>query len=281
MDNFWSVGEKAALAQWKKFKQTLLDHYHIDRDLPREYRTSLLSPHIHFGEISVRQLWQELQELSFLSPNEGIKKFSEELGWREFSYNLLHHNPNLQTNSLNSKFIYFPWKKENTVLNAWKKGLTGYPIIDAAMRQLWQIGWMNNRLRMLVASFLTKNLLIPWQLGEQWFFDTLVDADNAINATNWQWVAGCGTDSAPYFRIFNPVLQGKKYDSEGKFIKQWVTELKDYPTAIVHEPWLNENKSMIQTLVNYPKPIIDLKQSRKMALDAFHSLSSISASYQK
>lgn len=290
MEKFWEVGEEAATQRWKKFKASGLEHYHLNRDNLEEYQSSLLSPHLHYGEISVRQIWQDLQLLqhplehlsthkSLINSTSGIIKFSQELGWREFSYNLLYHNPQLQSQSLNRRFIHFPWKKTKKLLKAWQTGNTGYPIIDAAMRQLWQIGWMNNRLRMLVASFLTKNLLIPWQEGEQWFFDTLVDADSAINATNWQWVAGSGTDSAPYFRIFNPVLQGKKFDPNGNYIKQWIPELKNFNSKTIHEPWLNTGSSSSSSsslstpeMNSYPSPIIDLKQSREIALQNFYSL---------
>jgi deoxyribodipyrimidine photo-lyase len=260
----WQIGEQSAQQKWRDFYEDQLEHYATERDIPGPHNTSTLSPHLHFGEISVRQLWQDIHKNARTASH---AKFLDELGWREFAYHLHYHHPLLRTDPLNQKYLNFKWENNIEFLERWKKGTTGFPIVDAGMRQLWQTGWMHNRVRMLTASFLTKNGLIPWQEGERWFFDTLVDADAAINATNWQWVAGCGTDSAPYFRIFNPTLQAKKFDPEGSYIRQWVPELKDVPNKTIHEPWLTK-----QLAPNYPEPMIDLLITRRIALEAFYAL---------
>jgi deoxyribodipyrimidine photo-lyase len=262
MEKFWQVGEGAALKKFEHFKTNLIDSYKEKRDFPAIPNTSLISPHLHFGEISVRHIWNEVSKIPQTT---GVVSFLNEIGWREFSYNLLFHNKNLQHEPLKANFKNFPWDLNEAHLKAWKTGRTGFPIIDAGMRQLWKYGWMHNRVRMIVASFLSKNLLIPWQIGEQWFFDCLVDADIAINSTNWQWVAGCGTDSAPYFRIFNPILQSKKFDPNGEYIKAMIPELANCSSEFIHDP--HSSPPLFRPRA-YPKPIVDLKVTRERALNA-------------
>jgi deoxyribodipyrimidine photo-lyase len=206
----------------------------------------------------------------------GIDSFLRELGWREFCYHLLYHWPELTTTPLRAQFAEFPWRNDPTALRAWQRGQTGVPLVDAGMRQLWQTGWMHNRVRMVVASFLVKNLLLPWQAGEAWFWDTLVDADLANNVAGWQWVAGCGADAAPYFRVFNPVRQGEKFDPEGAYVKHWVPELAALPPKYVHQPWALPPQlaaaSGFQPGRDYPTPLVDLGESRRRALAAYQGM---------
>lgn len=261
-DSFWEIGEEAAQKKLRSFISTSLKAYGHDRDFPAIVGTSRLSPHLHFGEISPRQIWHAAPHAS---------KFLSEIGWREFSYYLLYHFPKLPTAPFRPEFAKFPWKKNGKALKAWHQGKTGYPIVDAGMRELWSTGWMHNRVRMIVASFLIKDLLQPWQEGAAWFWDTLVDADLANNSASWQWVAGSGADAAPFFRIFNPVLQGKKFDPDGTYIKRWVPELAKVPPKWIHEIW--EAPEEIQALAkNYPSPIVDHEEARKIALMAFQKL---------
>lgn len=268
----WDVGEKAAEKRLKHFMKGGLSHYADGRDRPDKEYTSRLSPHLHFGEIGPRQAFQA----AWL--NEGVSasqrdKFISELLWREFSYHLLHNFPTLPEAPLNSAFSEFPWQDDETLFRAWSRGQTGYPIIDAGMRQLWQTGWMHNRVRMIVASFLVKNLLLPWQKGATWFWDTLVDADLASNSASWQWVAGCGADAAPYFRIFNPLLQGQKFDPEGDYVRRYVPALKNLPPRVIHAPWEADKQILEDSGVklgeNYPLPIVQLAASRERALAAY------------
>ena len=235
----------------------------------------MLSPHLHFGEISATQLWH----MAYRQPaTKGRETFIRELLWREFSANLLWHNPDLPEKPLKPEFAKMPWRDDQPALKAWQRGQTGIPIVDAGMRQLWQTGWMHNRVRMVVASFLIKHLMIPWQLGESWFWDTLVDADLASNAGNWQWVAGSGADAAPYFRIFNPVLQGRKFDPNGDYVRQFVPELARLDPAHIHTPWEAPSEALSRAGVTlgktYPSPIIDLAEGRSRALDAYNVLRS-------
>src|SRR5262245_50851069 len=235
----WTPGEAGARARLKQFLQKRIAGYTTRRDRPDDEATSRLSPHLRFGEISPFQVWHAAQ---FVAEKEqrvrrDIEKFLSELGWREFSYHLLHGFPALASRNLQDRFDAFPWASNASALRTWQRGLTGYPIVDAGMRQLWQTGWMHNRVRMVVASFLVKHLLINWTEGERWFWDTLVDADPANNPASWQWVAGCGADAAPYFRIFNPVLQGEKFDSEGRYVREVVPELTGLTTACMHTHW--------------------------------------------
>jgi deoxyribodipyrimidine photo-lyase len=230
----------------------------------------MLSPHLHFGEISAPQLWH----MAAARPaGEGKETFIRELLWREFCANLLWHNPGLPETPLKPEFAKMPWRDDKADLIAWQQGQTGVPIVDAGMRQLWQTGWMHNRVRMIVASFLIKHLMIPWQDGEAWFWDTLVDADLASNAGNWQWVAGCGADAAPYFRIFNPILQGGKFDVHGDYVRQFVPELKNLDPRYIHAPWEAPPDALAKAGVvlgkTYPNPIVDLAAGRARALNAY------------
>jgi deoxyribodipyrimidine photo-lyase len=229
---------------------------------------------LHFGEISPRQIVQTLS--SRVEPGTGVDVFLSEIGWREFSYHLLYHAQTLPTDPFRPEFAHFPWQENDALLDLWQRGQTGYPIVDAGMRQLWRTGWMHNRVRMIVASFLTKHLLIPWQQGARWFWDTLVDADLASNSASWQWVSGCGADAAPYFRIFNPILQGKTFDPDGAYVRRWVPELKDMPSSHIHEPWSAPPTMLrlagVQLGKTYPNPCVDHGRARDRALGAYGSL---------
>jgi deoxyribodipyrimidine photo-lyase len=230
---------------------------------------------LHYGELGPRQIVQAVHRyLAQDGPESGIASleiFLREIGWREFAHHLLFHFPNSDSEPLNGRFKGFPWRdKYGNDLAAWRQGKTGIPLVDAGMRELWHTGWMHNRVRMVVASFLTKNLLIPWQEGAAWFWDTLVDADLANNSLGWQWVAGCGADAAPYFRVFNPVLQGEKFDPEGVYVRRWVPELRSLPARNIHKPWTAAQS--VQASVAYPQPIVDLKASRERALAAYRQL---------
>ncbi len=270
MMSHWQVGETTAFEKLNNFLEDAGAAYKTARDFPAQPATSQLSPHLHFGEISPRQAVYYAEHYLAANPNaeSGVRHFLQELGWREFAYYLLYHFPHTVDQPLNPRFDNFPWSQHYTErLQRWQRGQTGYPIIDAGMRQLWQTGWMHNRIRMLVASFLTKNLLIPWQQGENWFRDTLVDADLANNVLGWQWTAGSGADAAPYFRIFNPVTQSQKFDPEGHYIRQWLPELRERSTKNIHLPRQLGDKE-----TDYPLPIIDLQHSREHALDVFKQL---------
>lgn len=277
----WKPGELGAQARLARFMDNALETYKEDRDRPDLEATSMLSPYLCFGEISPRQLWQvTMHKIATDSRfGRGGQHFLSEIGWREFSYHLLFHFPQLPTEPLRPQFAKFPWHKNDRLFKLWAKGQTGYPIIDAGMRQLWHTGWMHNRVRLIVASFLVKDLLLPWQDGEAWFWDTLVDADIANNSVSWQWVAGCGADAAPYFRIFNPVLQGEKFDPNAEYIRQWVPELKDLPNDIIHKPWMASPQRLAAANVyldkTYPKPIIDHDKARLRALGIFKSLKNV------
>lgn len=277
----WAPGETEAINTFKRFLQEGISTYKHSRDFMDQEGTSRLSPHLHFGEISPRYIWHACKELLAIEPElgENVYSFLSELGWREFSYYLLYHVPTLTHEPIQPKFKFFPWKSDETVLKKWQKGKTGIPIIDAAMRELWHTGYMHNRARMIVASFLTKNLLIPWQEGAKWFWDTLVDADVANNSASWQWVAGCGADAAPYFRIFNPVSQGEKFDPKGDYVKKWVPELRALEIPYIYQPWtvppeLLQRKGIVLG-ETYPEPIVDLKESRNEALLAYEHIKNI------
>jgi len=228
---FWKPGERGAHKNLNNFLENSIRAYETERDLPAHTGTSRLSPHLHFGEIGPKQVWRAAQNLS---PSKGKNTFLKELLWREFAYHLLYHFPHTPTEPLRSEFKKFPWEKNERFLKAWQKGETGYPIVDAGMRELWQTGWMHNRVRMIAASFLVKDLLISWQEGARWFWETLVDADLANNTLGWQWVAGCGADAAPFFRIFNPSLQASKFDPKQAYIRQWVGQDQNYPVIVDH-----------------------------------------------
>ncbi|MGY4308083.1 deoxyribodipyrimidine photo-lyase [Bradyrhizobium sp. USDA 4369] len=274
----WRAGERAAQARLVKFLETTVRGYAADRDRPDIEATSRLSPHLRFGEISPRQIWHAARFAAEQQPAfaGGIDKFLSELGWREFSRHLLFNNPDLATRNLQPSFDAFPWTQDDAALWAWQRGQTGYPIVDAGMRELWHTGSMHNRVRMVAASLLVKHLLIDWRLGEQWFWDTLVDADPGSNPASWQWVAGSGADAAPYFRVFNPVLQGEKFDSSGTYVRRWVPELARLPAALIHQPWAAKPLELAEAGIvlgrSYPAPIVDHRHGRERALAAYASL---------
>lgn len=273
----WPVGEAGAQARFQAFLQDGLQGYKDGRNFPSLPNVSRLSPHLHWGEISPHQIWHATRDQFAGDGLSGdADNFLSEIGWREFSYSLLYHNPGLRRVNLQSKFDAFPWEDNPTALRAWQQGKTGYPIVDAAMRQLYQTGYMHNRLRMVVGSFLVKNLRLHWHHGEAWFWDCLVDADHASNSASWQWIAGCGADAAPYFRVFNPVTQGTKFDGDGSFTRHYVPELAGMPDKYLFNPWDAPTEVRRQAGVtlgmSYPHPIVDVKLSRLAALDAFASL---------
>jgi deoxyribodipyrimidine photo-lyase len=278
MEKEWQPGEDGAQQRLKDFLENGLNDYKDGRNFPVRENVSRLSPHLHFGEISPRDVWHNTRQVMVAEhcENDG-EHFLSEMGWREFSNTLLYHFPDLPRKNLQEKFDPFPWHDDDTALKAWQKGQTGYPIVDAGMRELWQTGYMHNRVRMIVGSFLVKNLLLHWHHGEDWFWDTLVDADLANNSASWQWIAGCGADAAPYFRIFNPVTQGQKFDSTGEYVRRFVPELTKLPDKFLHNPWDAPSHVLEDAGVslgkNYPKPIVNLKASRERALDAFKQLS--------
>jgi deoxyribodipyrimidine photo-lyase len=271
----WKPGEKSAQARLKAFLGKGVAGYASERDRPDRGTTSGLSPHLRFGEISPRQVWHAARfavaERPALSGD--IDKFLSELGWREFCRHLLFDEPDLATRNLQPSFDGFPWRHDEDGLRAWQHGQTGYPVVDAGMRQLCHAGTMHNRVRMVAASFLVKHLLIDWRFGEQWFWDTLVDADPGSNPANWQWVAGSGADAAPYFRIFNPVLQGEKFDPDVGYVRRWVPELSRLPASVIHRPWsatpLELRVAGVELGENYPAPIVDHKAGRERALAAY------------
>jgi len=269
----WQVGEKAAGRQLKRFLGHAANEYRDARNHPALRGTSELSPHLHFGEISPRQILHAVFKngVGLDDLNAGVETFTKEIVWREFAYSLLYHFPYTLDQALDKRFDAFPWAANYAAsLRAWQQGRTGVPIVDAGMRQLYATGWMHNRVRMVVASYLIKNLLIPWQEGERWFRDTLIDADLASNAMGWQWAAGSGADAAPFFRVFNPVLQGEKFDTEGEYVKRWVPELHAVAKKFVHKPW--ELPAPERALLQYPEPLVDLKASRALALAAFDKI---------
>ncbi len=276
----WEPGEVGAGKALKKFSGGVVGDYEQGRDRPNQSGTSRLSPHLHFGEMSPRQIWHRLtsQMSSGLEGEDrkGVWAFLREVGWREFAYHLLYHFPETATQPLRPEFAAFPWLDDPAGLSAWQKGLTGYPIVDAGMRQLWETGWMHNRVRMIVASFLVKDLLIDWREGAAWFWDTLVDADLANNTLGWQWVAGSGADASPYFRVFNPTLQGKKFDPEGAYVRRYVPELVELPAKYIHEPGKAPADVLADAGVElgrtYPHPIVDHGEARDRALQALDTI---------
>ncbi|MBO6920165.1 MAG: deoxyribodipyrimidine photo-lyase [Rhizobiaceae bacterium] len=265
--NRFTPGGSAAQKILNDYLQNGAANYKEQRDFPALDATSKLSPYLTFGEISPRQIWHASENVS------GTQPFRRQLAWRDFSYHLLFHNPDLDEVNFNNAFDGFQWDKNDELLGIWQKGQTGYPIVDAGMRELWQTGYMHNRVRMIVASFLTKHLLIDWREGEKWFWDTLVDADPANNTAGWQWVAGSGADASPYYRIFNPIIQGKKFDEHGEYVKTYVPELKDLDAKYIHAPWETPEdvlKSISLELgTDYPKPIVDHSFARNRALEAY------------
>jgi deoxyribodipyrimidine photo-lyase len=276
MRKTWTPGEAGARQRLHAFIGEALSGYASGRDTPGVDGTSRLSPHLAFGEISPRQCWHTLHAAGEDGARKGADAHIRELYWREFSYHLLYYFPHLPNEPFRPAFAAFRWRKDAKALRAWQKGETGYPIVDAGMRQLWAIGWMHNRVRMITASLLIKHLLIPWQTGETWFWDTLVDADLANNSASWQWVAGSGADAAPYFRIFNPVLQGTKFDPDGAYVRRWIPELASLPDAHIHAPWRAPASVLAAAGVTlgktYPHPIVDHDVARKRALAAYQQL---------
>ena len=276
----WSVGEAAARERLTDFLENGLAGYGDKRNRPDLPFTSRLSPHLAWGEIGPRQVWhrtmEHLRRSSTAELEDEAWGFLRELGWREFSYHLLYHWPDLPETAWKPNFNAFPWSDDEAGYRAWCEGRTGYPVVDAAMRELYATGWMHNRMRMVTASFLIKDLLVPWQRGEAWFWDTLVDADLANNAASWQWVAGSGADAAPYFRIFNPVRQGETFDPDGAYVRRWVPELARLPNSVIHRPWEAPEAVLREAGValgsSYPWPLVDHKAARDRALAAYTAI---------
>ena len=272
--NYWKPGEEAALEKLKYYINNHIDNYKEGRDRPDLDQTSRLSPHLRFGEISPRIIVNQVIKSKKLDISS--LTFLSEIGWREFSYSLLYYSKDLSTMPINEKFSKFPWRKNEKDLNLWKKGKTGIPLIDAAMRQIYDNGWMHNRLRMVVGSFLVKNLLLNWTYGERYFQNTLLDYDEASNAAGWQWIAGCGADASPYFRVFNPVLQSERFDPQAKFILKYLPDLEELKKpSLIFQPYLSE-ESLNNLVKNnqYYYPIVDLKDSRNRALEAYQRIKS-------
>jgi deoxyribodipyrimidine photo-lyase len=266
----WKPGSRNALKIMAQFLRGAISEYRGERDRPDHRGTSRLSPYLHFGEISPRQIWHASKD------KRNAQSFLRQIAWREFAHHLLYYFPETTAEPMRREYAGFPWVQSSSRLRAWQKGRTGYPIVDAGMRELWTTGWMHNRVRMVAASFLVKHLLISWQAGAKWFWDTLVDGDLANNTMGWQWVAGCGADAAPYFRIFNPVLQGEKFDPDGTYVRQWVPELSRMPANWIHKPWdCPEHVLSAAGVVlgkNYPKPIVDHAAARRRALLAYERM---------
>lgn len=272
---FWEPGELGAAKKLNFFIEQHLQGYKEKRNEPDKMATSRLSPHLHFGEISPWDIWRaiEAEKMHAGCDLRSAEHFLAELGWREFSYYLLYHFPNLPSKNFRQEFDAFPWQEDRELLKLWQKGITGFPIVDAGMRELWHTGYMHNRVRMIVASFLIKDLFIDWRDGAEWFYNTLLDADLASNSASWQWVAGTGADSAPYFRIFNPTLQGEKFDPQGEYIKRWVPELAQVAPKWIHKPWEAPQQSLPITLgKEYPHPIVDHAIARKIALQHYQNI---------
>ncbi len=265
--DLWSPNEEHAQLKLKNFVDNEIQNYSEARNYPNILGTSKLSPFIKHGQIHVETIWQECIK----SKKKGLTKYLSEIGWREFNHSLINHFPHMLKNNYSKKFDKFPWEKNSKFLIAWKKGLTGYPIVDAGMRELYSTGWMHNRVRMIVGSFLVKHLLINWREGEKYFRNCLLDYSPASNVAGWQWVAGSGADAAPYFRIFNPILQGEKFDKKGEYVKKWVPELKDLPNKFIHKPWeLSDGKFKLGK--DYPYPIVKHEAARAKALSAFKKI---------
>ncbi len=280
LEMHWRPGEPSARERLARFVDSGLADYTGQRDRPARDGTSRLSPRLHFGEVSVRAVWYAAADARAAQPaaEASVDAFLGELGWREFGYHLLWQDPELDRRPFDRRFEAFPWREDpdGALLGAWRRGETGIPLVDAGMRELWATGWMHNRVRMVVGSFLVKNLRLPWQHGEAHFRDTLVDWDLASNSMGWQWVSGCGADAAPYFRIFNPVRQGERFDPDGDYVRQWVPEVAGLPKSHIHQPWKApadaRARSGLHLGRSYPQPLVDLGTSRQEALAAFHAL---------
>ncbi len=273
-DKYWIPGEDIAENKIKSFLKEKINNYHNTRDIPSIEGTSKISPYLAFGEITSKNIFYQSSKLK--DKKTGYRKYINEIGWREFSYHLINHFPKMKNKNLRENFDNFPWSENKTHLKKWKKGETGYPIVDAAMKELYETGWMHNRLRMVVGSFLVKHLRIHWIEGEKYFKDTLLDYDLANNIAGWQWIAGCGADAAPYFRIFNPMIQGEKFDPDGIFVKKWLPNLKNIPKKYIHRPWEMPKEISEEIGFNLNKdyfaPIVDHQQARESALRAFESI---------
>ena len=268
---FWNPSEETALENTKYFIENSLSDYGENRDIPNIEGTSKISPYLAFGQIHIETIWEECQKVKIKS--NGYRKYINELGWREFSHSLINYFPEMLKGNLRKDFDNFPWQENKKHLAIWKKGVTGYPIIDAGMRELYKTGWMHNRVRMITASFLVKHLRIHWREGEAYFRDCLLDFNEANNVAGWQWVAGCGADAAPYFRIFNPILQGERFDPLGNYVKKWIPELSDVPKKFIHKPWeLDIKIKNFELGKTYPKPIVIHEEARKAALEAFQKI---------
>jgi deoxyribodipyrimidine photo-lyase len=279
-DKMWQPGEKGAINRLETFIARELAEYRTLRDRPDRHNVSRLSPHLHFGEISPRTVWAKVSRHSDdASRRQDVVKFLSELGWREFAYHLLYHFPSLPERNWRSSFDAYPWHDDKAHLTAWQRGQTGFPLVDAGMRALWRTGWMHNRVRMVAASFLVKHLRIDWRRGEAWFWDTLLDADLANNAAGWQWVAGSGADASPYFRIFNPILQGRTFDPNGDYIRRWCPELAHLPTRFIHAPFEASPEILERAGVRlgetYPKPIVDHEKARRAALEGYQHVRAV------
>ena len=269
-ENYWTPSEENALNELKNFLKIRAENYSEARNFPSLVGTSKLSPFIKHGQLHVETIWNECKK--FKDKKNGTNKFLAEIGWREFSHSLINNFQHMLKGNYSIKFDKFPWKKNNKFLNAWKKGLTGYPIVDAGMRELYETGWMHNRVRMIVGSFLVKHLLIDWREGEKHFRNCLLDYNEANNVSGWQWIAGCGADAAPYFRIFNPILQGEKFDKEGEYVKKWVPELKNITKKFIHKPWEIKDSKNFKLGKDYPFPLVKHEQARIKALNAFKEI---------
>jgi deoxyribodipyrimidine photo-lyase len=278
----WDPGERGAAGSLNRFVAGAFEDYATGRDRPDQPGTSRLSPHLHFGEISPRQIWDRVRQAAAgraetpHPPPWRESRFLAEIGWREFAHHLLFHFPQTTREPLRPEFGWFPWREDPSFLRAWQRGRTGYPLVDAGMRELWTTGWMHNRVRMIAGSFLVKDLLIDWRAGARWFWDTLVDADLASNTLGWQWVSGCGADAAPYFRVFNPVSQGRKFDPAGDYIRRWVPELARLPDDWIHCPFEAPAGALAAAGVtlggNYPEPVVNHSIARNVALEAYAGL---------
>lgn len=278
MLEYWTFGEKALQQRWRAFSKDHLKDYPHQRDRPDSAATSKISPYLHWGQISPRQIWHDIHKQALDNPQleNGKESFLRELAWREFNYHLLFETPQLPNKAWRPEFDTINWQNNEAFLKIWQQGKTGYPLIDAGMQELWHTGWMHNRVRMVTASFLVKNLQISWVQGERWFWDTLVDGDLAQNAANWQWVAGSGADAAPYFRVFNPVLQARKFDPDGSYVRRWLPQLAQLPKEHIFEPGRAPpailQKAGIELGKDYPYPVVDLKESRSSALDLYRMI---------
>ena len=277
----WEPGEAGAHRALERFLDATLSGYGDARERPAVNGTSRLSPHLHFGEIGPRQVWHAVSQHTAPvgAAERDADRYLAEIGWREFAHHVLFHHPDFPEKPLNPSFARLPWRNESAeLLRAWQRGRTGFPIVDAGMRELWETGWMHNRVRMIAGSLLVKNLRVPWQQGEAWFWDTLVDADLASNSLGWQWVAGSGADAAPFFRIFNPVRQSERFDPDAEYISRWVPEITRLPVRHRHAPWEAPGEALDAAALrlgsDYPYPIVDLKRSRREALEAFEAIKS-------